>query len=113
MDTFLEPVRRARALIRSEPVWVRDYFKNALRVDAPSDGAKPVPDPIDLINAMMAERGLSRRDLLPVFGQRSHASEVLSRRRKLSLPMIRALVAHYGLPADRMIQDYQLLKGDA
>jgi HTH-type transcriptional regulator/antitoxin HigA len=52
-----------------------------------------------------------RRDMLPVFGHRSHASEVLTRRRKLSLSMIRALVFDFGMPAECLIQDYDLVHG--
>ena len=65
-------------------------------------------DPVDLIEAMMIHWKLSRADLIDVFGTRSRACEVLARKRKLNLRMIRRLVDWYGLPAELLIQDYEL-----
>jgi HTH-type transcriptional regulator/antitoxin HigA len=63
-------------------------------------------DPIDAIEAMMKERGWTRRDLIPAFGHSGHASEVMSRKRPLSLGMIRCLVINYKMDAETMIQWY-------
>lgn len=56
----------------------------------------------------MEARGLQRGDLSDVFGRSGRTSEVLNRRRPLSLGMIRALHDRYGLPAEVLIQEYPL-----
>jgi HTH-type transcriptional regulator / antitoxin HigA len=56
----------------------------------------------------MESRGLSRRDLEPYVGSRARVSEVLNRRRPLTLEMIRRLHAGLGIPADVLIQPYTL-----
>lgn len=66
----------------------------------------PDPDPIELILHVMDARGLTRRDLEPFLGSRARVSEILNRRRPLSLEMIRKLQAGLGLPADVLVQPY-------
>ena len=68
----------------------------------------PAPDPIAMILHVMNARGLTRRDLEPYLGSRARVSEVLNRRRPLSLEMIRKLQAGLGLPADVLVQPYAL-----
>ena len=68
----------------------------------------PDPDPISLILHVMDARGLTRRDLEPYLGSRARVSEVLNCRRPLSLEMIRKLQAGLGLPADVLVQPYDL-----
>lgn len=64
------------------------------------------PDPIAAILFMMEQKGLDRRDLEPAIGRRGRVSEVLNRKRPLTLPMIRALAALLDLPADILIREY-------
>jgi HTH-type transcriptional regulator / antitoxin HigA len=68
----------------------------------------PDPDPIELILHVMDARGLTRQDLEPYLGSRARVSEILNRRRPLSLEMIRKLQAGLGLPADVLVQPYEL-----
>jgi HTH-type transcriptional regulator/antitoxin HigA len=68
----------------------------------------PAPDPIEAILYHMESRGLSRRDLEPYIGSRARVAEVLSRRRPLSLAMIRRLHHGLGIAADVLIQPYPL-----
>ncbi len=68
----------------------------------------PAPDPIEMILHVMDARGLTRRDLEPYLGSRPRVSEVLNRRRPLSLEMIRKLQAGLGLSADVLVQPYAL-----
>lgn len=63
------------------------------------------PDPIDAIRVRMEQKGLRQRDLEPMIGSRGRVSEVLSRKRALTLPMIRKLAAGLGLRADILIQE--------
>jgi len=62
------------------------------------------PDPIDAIRLRMEQRGLTRRDLEKVLGSRSRVSEILNRRRPLTLEMIRRLHRELGIPAESLIK---------
>jgi len=73
----------------------------------------PWPDPIAAILYTMESRGFSRRDLEPYIGSRSRVSEVLGRKRPLSIEMIRKLYAGLGIPAEVLIQPYPLEKSAA
>ncbi len=70
----------------------------------------PRPDPIEMLIYFMESRGLSRRDLEPFIGGRGRVSEVLNRKRPLTLEMIRRLHEGLGLPAEVLIQPYDLQK---
>ncbi len=64
----------------------------------------PPPDPIEALRFRMEQHGLSQRDLVQYIGSRSKVSEVLSGKRALTLPMIRALHAGLGIPATSLLQ---------
>ena len=63
------------------------------------------PDPVDAIQFRMQEKGLKQADLIPYFGSRSRVSEILARKRPLTVPMIRALSIGLGIPAEILIND--------
>ncbi len=69
------------------------------------------PDPISAIHDVMEARSLRQRDLAALIGSQSHASEVLCRRRPLSLAMIRVLATEWSLPADVLVREYELATG--
>lgn len=77
--------------------------------------AEPIdlPDPIEMIYYVMESRGLSRRDLEPFLGSRARVSEVLNRRRPLTLEMIRKLHQGLGIPAEVLIRPYPMQQGAA
>ena len=58
------------------------------------------PDPIAAIEHCMKSRGLARKDLEPFIGSRARVSEVMARRRPLTLSMIRRLSIGLGIPTD-------------
>jgi HTH-type transcriptional regulator/antitoxin HigA len=62
------------------------------------------PDPIDAIKLRMEQRGLSRRDLEALLGSKSRVSEILNRKRPLTIDMIRRLHNELGIPAESLIQ---------
>lgn len=64
---------------------------------------KIAPDPIDAILFRMQQQNLSNKDLVPLIGSMSKVSEVLSRKRPLSLSMIRAIHKGLDIPADILI----------
>ena len=66
------------------------------------------PDPISAIEHVMQAKGMRQKDLACLIGSQPHASEVLNRRRPLTLPMIRALSAEWNLPADLLVREYPL-----
>ncbi|MBS1554203.1 MAG: helix-turn-helix domain-containing protein [Bacteroidetes bacterium] len=65
-----------------------------------------LPDPVEAIKFRMEQLGYSQSDLAKVVGLKSRASEILSRKRKLSLDMIRQLHAQLNIPTDVLIQAY-------
>ena len=66
----------------------------------------PIPDsdPIEAIKFLMEQNKLSRRDLEPYIGARGRVSEVLSRKRNLTLPMIKRLHEGLKIPYESLIQ---------
>jgi HTH-type transcriptional regulator/antitoxin HigA len=66
------------------------------------------PDPIEAILHQMESQGLNRRDLEPLLGSRGRVSEILNRKRPLSIEMIRNLHAGLGIAADVLVQPYEL-----
>lgn len=64
------------------------------------------PDPIEAIKFRMEQLGYSQNDLAKVVGLKSRASEILNRKRKLTLEMIRQLHQGLGIPTDVLIQSY-------
>ena len=64
-----------------------------------------LPDPIEAIQFRMEQQGLSQQDLVPFIGSRSKVSEVMNRKRRLSLSMIRALHKGLQIPAEILLQE--------
>lgn len=62
------------------------------------------PDPIEAIKFRMEQSGLSVNDLVPMIGAKNRVYEVLSRKRPLTLAMIRRLHQELGIAADVLIQ---------
>jgi len=75
--------------------------------------AVPLPNPIDAIQYYMDSRGLTRRDLEKYLGSRARVSEVLNRKRTLTMEMIRNLHKVLGIPAEVLIQPYRIVKDAA
>lgn len=82
----------------------------ALLVGAYEDEHYPIepPDPIEAIKIRMEQMQLRQVDLVDVIGSKSRVSEVLSRKRKLSLEMIRNLSERLNLSVNTLVRDYQL-----
>jgi HTH-type transcriptional regulator / antitoxin HigA len=80
---------------------IEDYESKYHVIDA--------PDPIHAIRIRMEEMQLKQNDLLPIFGSKSRISEVLNRKRKLTLNMIRQLHEKLNLSLELLVKDYQLV----
>jgi HTH-type transcriptional regulator / antitoxin HigA len=68
----------------------------------------PLPDPIEAIQFHMDRLGLTRKDLEPYIGTRARVSEILNRKRPLTLNMIRNLSKGLGIAPEILIQEYRL-----
>jgi HTH-type transcriptional regulator / antitoxin HigA len=79
---------------------VDDYEKKNYHIDA--------PDPIEAIKIRMEEMNLRQIDLADVMGGKNRVSEVLNRKRKLTVDMIRNLSARLNLSPEILIRDYKL-----
>ncbi len=66
------------------------------------------PDPIEAIKAQMKQLGRTQADLSALIGSRSRATEILKRRRALSMAMVRKLSESWHIPAEVLIQPYHL-----
>ena len=65
-----------------------------------------MPDPIEAIKFRMEQMGMKQKDLAEVMGFKSRVSEILSKKRKLTLDMIRKLNTTLHIPTEVLIQDY-------
>ncbi len=79
---------------------IDEYEKTYFPIDA--------PDPIEAIKIRMEEMQLKQIDLVPEIGGKSRVSEILNRKRKLTVDMIRRLANKLNLSAELLIKDYQL-----
>ena len=66
------------------------------------------PDPIEAIKIRMEEMHLKQVDLVDAIGGKSRVSEILNRKRKLTVEMIRKLTKKLNLSATVLINDYKL-----
>jgi HTH-type transcriptional regulator/antitoxin HigA len=65
-----------------------------------------MPDPIDAIKFRMEQMDMKQKDLVEVIGFKSRVSEILSRKRKLTLDMIRRLNKVLRIPTEVLVQEY-------
>ena len=66
------------------------------------------PDPIEAIKFRMEQMNLTRKDIEPLIGSRGRVSEILNRRRSLSLPMIRRLHSALHIPLESLVQKFDV-----
>ena len=65
-----------------------------------------MPDPIEAIKFRMEQMGMKQKDLAEVMGYKSRVSEILNKKRKLTLDMIRKLNTTLHIPTEVLVQDY-------
>lgn len=65
------------------------------------------PEPVEAIIHQMESQGLSRKDLIPLIGSRARVSEILNKKRTLSINMIRKLQKGLGISAEILIKYYK------
>jgi len=69
-----------------------------------------LPDPVEAIKFRMESMGLSQNDLSEYLGYKSRVSEILNKKRKLSLPMIRTLNEKLKIPLETLVRDYKTVE---
>ncbi len=100
---YLEPLMDAKPGSTTErelELWallVEDYEKRHHPIDD--------PDPIEAIKFRMDQLGMQQKDLKDIIPAKSKISEVMNRKRSLSLPMIRGFHRHLGIPAEVLLKE--------
>jgi HTH-type transcriptional regulator / antitoxin HigA len=84
-------------------------------VDAYEDKRWPIDfdenfDPIDVLNHAIEEWGHTQAELAEILGSRSRASEILSRRRALTVEMIHKIGKAWKIPADLLVRPYKIVR---
>ncbi|MGJ4748419.1 helix-turn-helix domain-containing protein [Leptospira sp. SA-E8] len=118
----IKPIKSAKdhelALREIEKLW--DAKKNTLEydkldilitlVDSYESKHFPIetPDPIEAIKSVMEEKNLKNVDLGNWIGGRSRATEILNKKRKLTLEMIRKINKNLGIPTEILVKDYKI-----
>ncbi len=69
----------------------------------------PEPDPIEVLKFKMEQKKLRNKDLAEIIGGKSKVSEILNKKRRLTLSMIRKINKALEIPAETLIQDYELV----
>ena len=67
-----------------------------------------VPDPIEAIKFRMEQEGLRQKDLVKIFGNKVRVSEVLNKKRRLTLDMIRNINHDLHIPLESLLNRYEL-----
>ena len=79
---------------------VEAYEEQHYKIDA--------PDPIEAIKFRMEQEGLKQKDLVTIVGSKSRVSEILNRKRKLTIEMIRNLHKQLHIPIESLFLDYKI-----
>lgn len=77
---------------------IKDYEDKHYQIDA--------PDPVEAIKYRMQQLNLSKKELGEILGYTSRVSEVLNRKRKLTLEMVRNLHEKLNIPLESLVQSY-------
>jgi HTH-type transcriptional regulator / antitoxin HigA len=118
VDTMIRPIRsdadHAAAMLEVERLWgAKDGTADGDRLDiiatliATYEDQRwqfAKPDAVSAIEFRLEQQGLSRKDLEPFIGSRARVSEIMNRKRPLTLAMIRKLAAGLAIPTDALIR---------
>jgi len=78
---------------------IEAYEEQHYKIDA--------PDPIEAIKFRMEQEGLKQKDLVSIVGSKSRVSEILNKKRKLTIEMIRNLHKQLHIPVESLFLDYK------
>jgi len=102
MDTAIEPDSPKGEEIELLSLLVEKYETDHHRLEA--------PDPIEAIKFRMEQMQLKQTDIAPLFGGKTRVSEVLHRKRPLTLKMITLLNRYLGIPLESLINGNKEIK---
>lgn len=106
-DDYAAAVARITELMGAEPDTQAGEELDVLATLVDAYEAKhhviDAPDPIAAIEFRMEQQGLTRKDLEPIIGSRARVSEVMTRKRSLTVAMIRRVRSELGISADLLI----------
>ena len=102
METAIEPDSAEGEEIELLSLLVEKYELEHHRLDA--------PDPIEAIKFRMEQMNLKQADIAPLFGGKTRVSEVLYRRRPLTLKMITLLNRYMGIPLESLVTGNKEIK---
>jgi len=110
---YLEALKRFGELFNKTQHWTpedEEYEILWLLIQHYENIHYPIPklDPIEAIKVAMEEHNLNTTDLGKIIWYKSRASEILNRKRKLTLPMMRKLTATLQIPIELLVQEYEL-----
>lgn len=96
-DQIEDIVERDKALVILEAITIlaNEYEKKHFPL--------PTPDPIEAIKERMEQLNLTQKDVAPYFGSESRVSEVLNKKRTLSISMVRKISTNLQIPANILI----------
>ena len=109
---YTNALRRIESLMSAKPntpqmdelevltTLVEAYEEQHYQIDA--------PDPIEAIKFRMEQEGLKQKDLVAIVGSKSRVSEILNKKRKLTIEMIRNLHKHLHIPIESLFVDYKI-----
>ena len=101
----LEEIESLMAAKRNTPAGDRlDVLVTLVETWEGKHYAFDLPDPVEAIKYHMDQKGLAPRDLVPFIGSRNRVYEVLSRKRPLTLVMVRRLHEGLGIPAESLLK---------
>ncbi|MFM8472574.1 MAG: type II toxin-antitoxin system HigA family antitoxin [Candidatus Kapaibacterium sp.] len=100
MAEILDAKRSAKEAVELEllAMLIERYEKERYVID--------FPDPVEAIRFRMELLGMKQKDLAEAIGLKSRVSEILNRKRKLSIEMIRKLHTTLGIPTDVLLREY-------
>jgi HTH-type transcriptional regulator/antitoxin HigA len=111
-DDYLSTMRRIEEIFDAEPNTPEgdelDVLTTLVEAYETRKFVIETPDPVEAIKFRMEQLGLADADLVPFLGQRSRVSEVLNKKRKLSLAMIRNLNHGLDIPLESLVREYPL-----
>ncbi len=110
-EEYTEALTRVEALMDAKPGSTKEEELElwSLLVERFEQERFPIdiPDPVEAIKFRMEQEGLRQKDLEAYFPGKNRVSEVLNRKRPLSLGMIRALHGGLGIPAEVLLRETQ------
>ena len=111
-DDYVESLARIDALMDAKPGTPQGDELDILAtlVEAYEESRYPVeaPDPVEFIKNVMEFLGLDQAEFGRLLQSRPRASEILNRRRQLTLNQIRQITTAWKVPADPLIREYEL-----